>query len=141
MKEEQGTGYFVKADAALNLEAFTPRFAFVYSNEFLGFGNYTPGLLVGDKADNFLANELRMFNVGLDYNVAKWTFALDGYSFQDRYGHHAATLEADLTATYAHNEYVDLFAGVGYAKYGTEDKANGTGRDNTKGQLGILVKF
>ena len=139
VKEHQGTGYFVKADAALNLEAFTPRAAFVYSNEFLGFGNYMPGLLVGDSED-VLAQEIRLYNIGVDYNTGKWTFALDGYAFQDRYGHHAATLEADLTANYAHNEYVDLFAGIGYAKFGTEAKAD-EGRDNTKGQLGILVKF
>ena len=139
IKEHKGTGYLVKADAALNLEAFTPRFAFVYTNGFDGFGNYTPGLLVGNRYD-VLAESLRLFNVGIDYNTGKWTFALDGYSFQDREGHHAATLEADLTAKYAHNEYVDLFAGIGYAKYGTEEKAD-FGRDNTKGQLGVLVKF
>lgn len=138
-KEHKGTGYFVKADAALNLEAFTPRFAFVYSNEFLGYGNYTPGLLVGDK-DDVLSESLRLFNVGVDYNVGKWTFALDGFSFQEREGHHSATLEADLTAKYAHNEYVDLFAGIGYAKYG-HAKTDFGQKDNTKGQLGILVKF
>ncbi len=139
VKEHHDTGYFVKADAALNLEAFTPRFAFVYTNGFFGFGNYTPGLLFGDLTD-VLAQSMRLFNVGVDYNVGKWTFALDGFSFQEREGHHAATLEADLTAKYAHNEYVDLFAGIGYAKYGHAEADFGQ-KDNTKGQLGILVKF
>ena len=139
VKEHKGTGYLVKADAALNLEAFTPRFAFVYTNGFDGLGNYTPGLLFGDLTD-VLAQSMRLFNVGVDYNVGKWTFALDGFSFQEREGRHSATLEADLTAKYAHNEYVDLFAGIGYAKY-AHAKADFGQKDNTKGQLGILVKF
>ncbi len=144
VKEHHDTGYFVKADAALNLEAFTPRFTFVYTNGFEGVGNYTPGLLIGDvlvsHGIDVLAQSLRLFNVGVDYTTGKWTFALDGFSFQEREGHHAATLEADLTAKYAHNEYVELFAGIGYAKYGHAEADFGQ-KDNTKGQLGILVKF
>ena len=140
VKEHKDTGYLVKADAALNLEAVTPRFAFVYTNGFEGFGNYTPGLLVGNKY-NVLAQSLRLFNVGMDFNTGKWTFALDGYSFQEREAHHASTWEADLTAKYAHNEYVELFAGVGYAKYGTGAKDHFGQKDNTKGQLGMLIKF
>jgi hypothetical protein len=138
VKEHNPTGYLVKADAALNLEAVTPRFAFVYTNGFFGFGNYRPGLLVGDKFD-LLATSLRLFNVGVDYTTGKWTFALDGFSFQGREAHHSATLEADLTAKYAHNEYVELFAGIGYAKYG--DVYKQIQKDNTKGQLGMLIKF
>ena len=144
VKEHHDTGYLVKVDAALNLEAVTPRAAFVYTNGFLGHGNYTPGLLVGDAlvshGIDVLAESLRLFNVGVDYTTGKWTFALDGFSFQDRYAHNSATLEADLTAKYAHNEYVDLFAGIGYAKYG-HAKTDFGQKDNTKGQLGILVKF
>lgn len=139
VKEHNPTGYLVKADAALNLEAVTPRFAFVYTNGFTGFGNYTPGLLIGDVTD-VLARSMRLFNVGVDYNVGKWTFALDGFSFQEREAHHSATLEADLTAKYAHNEYVELFAGIGYAKYGYAKTDFGQ-KDNTKGQLGMLIKF
>ena len=139
VKEHKDTGYLVKVDAALNLEAVTPRFAFVYTNGFSGFGNYTPGLLVGDRYD-VLASSLRLFNVGVDYTTGKWTFALDGFSFQEREAHHSATLEADLTAKYAHNEYVELFAGIGYAKYG-HAKTDFGQKDNTKGQLGMLIKF
>lgn len=138
VKEHKDTGYLVKVDAALNLEAVTPRFAFVYTNGFTGFGNYTPGILYGDVA-NVLDESLRLFNVGVDYTTGKWTFALDGFSFQGREAHHSATLEADLTAKYAHNEYVELFAGVGYAKYGYGYKQ--IQKDNTKGQLGMLIKF
>lgn len=146
VKEPKDTGYMAKFDAALHLDAFTPRAAFVYSaDDFLAYGNYTPGLLIGQpalgKVYNMFDGGLRLFNVGVDYKTGKWTFALDGYSFQDRYAHKAATLEADLTAKYAHNEYVELFAGVGYAKYGTDQKEDGYGKDNTKGQLGMLVKF
>lgn len=115
------------------------RFAFVYTNGFTGFGNYTPGLLIGDVTD-VLARSMRLFNVGVDYNVGKWTFALDGFSFQEREAHHSATLEADLTAKYAHNEYVELFAGIGYAKYAHAEADFGQ-KDNTKGQLGMLIKF
>ena len=140
VKEHHDTGYLVKADAALNLEAVTPRFAFVYTNGFLGLGNYTPGLLVGDAHDVLTyADGLRLFNVGVDYATGKWTFALDGFSFQDRYAHASATLEADLTAKYAHNEYVELFAGAGYAKYA--DAHGAAKEDNIKGQLGMLIKF
>ncbi len=144
VKEHHDTGYLVKVDAALNLEAVTPRAAFVYTNGFLGHGNYTPGLLVGDAlvshGIDVLAESLRLFNVGVDYTTGKWTFALDGFSFQDRYAHNSATLEADLTAKYAHNEYVELFAGVGYAKYAHAEADFGQ-KDNTKGQLGMLIKF
>lgn len=139
VKEHKDTGYLVKVDAALNLETVTPRFAFVYTNGFSGFGNYTPGLLVGDRYD-VLASSLRLFNVGVDYATGKWTFTLDGFSFQEREAHHSAILEADLTAKYAHNEYVELFAGIGYAKYG-HAKTDFGQKDNTKGQLGMLIKF
>jgi len=144
VKEHKDTGYLVKVDAALNMEAITPRFAFVYTNGFEGFGNYTPGLLIGDvlisHGIDVLAESLRLFNVGVDYTTGKWTFALDGFSFQEREAHHSATLEADLTAKYAHNEYVELFAGVGYAKYADAEADFGQ-KDNTKGQLGMLIKF
>lgn len=149
VKEHKDTGYMVKVDGAVDLEAVTARAAFLYSNgNFLAFGNYRPGLLVGDpmKGDifNYSDDGVRMFNVGFDFKpYEKWTVSLDGYSFQSRFGRHSATLEADLTAKYAHNEYVELFAGVGYAKYGNEGKFNKTAfdKDNTKGQLGMLIKF
>lgn len=149
VKETGDTGYMAKFDAALTLDAFTPRAAFVYAaNDFIAFGNYRPGLLLGDLAHGQIFDYgtnnsgLRLFNVGVDFTHEKWTFALDGYSFQDRSGHRAGTLEADLTAKYAHNEYVELFAGIGYAKYGTDVKAEFDGRkDNSKGQIGMLVKF
>lgn len=148
VKEHKDTGYMVKADGAIDLEAVTARAAFLYSNgNFFAFGNYRPGLLIGDpmKGQIFEYTEdgVRMFNVGFDFKpYEKWTVSLDGYSFQSRFGRHSATLEADLTAKYAHNEYVELFAGVGYAKYsnemGAKDEFN---KDNTKGQLGMLIKF
>lgn len=90
-----------------------------------------------------------MFNVGFDYRPTdQWTLSLDGYSFQGRAGHHAATLEADLTAKYDYNDHVQLFAGVGYAKFGNDVNAhwadtykNRIGSENYKGQLGMLVRF
>lgn len=149
VKEHGDTGYMVKADGAIDLEAVTARAAFLYAKQgFTAFGNYRPGLLIGDPLDGdiygYSANGVRMFNVGFDFKpYEKWTVSLDGYSFQSRFGRHSATLEADLTAKYAHNEYVELFAGVGYAKYGNEGDYNKTafGKDNTKGQLGMLIKF
>lgn len=149
VKEHHDNGYMLKVDGAVNLEAVTGRAAFLYSNgDFFAFGNYRPGLLVGDLKHGdifgYTADGVRMFNVGFDFKpYEKWTVSLDGYSFQGRFGHHSATLEADLTAKYAHNEYVELFAGVGYAKYGTEGDFNKAtyGKDNTKGQIGMLIKF
>ena len=159
VKEHKDTGYMVKADLAADIEAVTARGAFVYAKEgFEAAGNYTPGLLVGHLYGgdiwDYSAEGLRLFNVGLDFKpFEKWTFALDGYTFQARTGH-ATTYEADLTAKYAHNEYVELFAGVGYAKYTKNENYNtnpavgnttsrgtmGAG-DNFKGQIGMLIKF
>ena len=154
---EENRGYMVKVDGAVNVEAFKVRGAFLYEDEnFWAFGNYTPGLLIGHVytgANNEYSTEgVRMFNLGVDYNLnEKWTFSLDGYSFQDRFGHHAATYEGDLVAKYQHNDYVQLFAGVGYAKYGTNatedmELAGVTykdylHKDNFKGQIGMLINF
>ena len=121
---------------------------------FWALGNYTPGLLVGHlEGGNGIwnytdENGVRMFNAGVDFKpFEKWVFSLDGYTFQARTGH-ATTYEADLTAKYNHNEYVQLFAGVGYAKYtknekyGTEYSRDSRNTpDNFKGQIGMLIKF
>ena len=144
----------VKADIAATIKAVTARGTFLYANDnFYAFGNYTPGLIVGHQLGgsvwNFTDDGVRMFNLGFDVKpFEKWTFALDGYAFQSSRGHHAATWEADLTAKYAHNEYVELFAGIGYAKYGNEktgifskDEKSADRADNVKGQLGMLIRF
>jgi hypothetical protein len=72
---------------------------------------------------------------------------LDGFSFQSRDGHHA-TYEADLTAKYDYNDYVQLFAGLGYAKYGNAEQLltglpdkDAIGTENYKGQIVMLVRF
>ena len=158
LKEEgkENRGYMLKVDGAVNVEAFKVRGAFLYETEdFWAFGNYTPGLLIGHvfggQTNLYSAEGVRMFNVGIDVNpFEKWTFSLDGYSFQDRFGHHSATFEGDLVAKYQHNEYVQLFAGFGYAKYGTNEPMNAPAgvtykgylhKDNFKGQLGMLINF
>ncbi len=153
IKEHKGTGHMLKADLALDMNKVTARGTFLYANDnFFALGNYTPGLLVGHRLGgniyNYSNDGVGMFNLGFDFKpFEKWTFALDGYTFQDHRFDHSATLEADLTAKYAHNEYVELFAGIGYAKY---TKTNGyltayskdrLGSDNVKGQLGMLIKF
>ena len=145
------TGHMVKADIAADIEAVTARGTFLYANEnFWAFGNYTPGLIVGQKLGgdifDFTTDGVRMFNLGFDVKpAAKWTVSLDGFAFQSSRGKHSATWEGDLTAKYAHNDYVELFAGIGYAKYGNEDsdfsKAAADRKDNVKGQLGMLIKF
>lgn len=152
IKEHKDTGYMVKADLAADMDALTARGAFVYAKQgFDAVGNYTPGLLVGHLYGgdiwDYSAEGLRLFNLGFDMKAAeKWVFSLDGYTFQARTGH-ATTYEADLTAKYNHNEYVQLFAGVGYAKYTKNEKYDAQSRefmgagDNFKGQLGMLIKF
>ena len=156
IKEHKDTGYMVKADLAADIDAVTARGAFVYAKQgFDAMGNYTPGLLVGHLYGGdiweYSDQGLRLFNVGFDFKpFEKWTFALDGYTFQARTGH-ATTYEADLTAKYNHNEYVQLFAGVGYAKYTKNEKYHNTvvttsrdtmrASDNFKGQIGMLIKF
>ena len=154
IKEHEDTGYMWKADAKVNIEEFAVRGTFLYEkNTFVSYGNYAPGLLIGHNLatvafggiNMYSADGIRMFNVGLDVKpFEKWVFAVDGFTFQDRAGHHAATWETDLTAKYAHNEYVQLFAGAGYAKY---HNANGAAwkdafnKDNFKWQLGMLINF
>ncbi len=151
-KEHNPTGYMVKADLAADIKAVTARGTFLYAKEgFQAFGNYTPGLLVGHKLGGDIwnytdENGIRLFNLGFDMKPAeKWVVSLDGYTFQSRTGH-ATTYEADLTVKYNHNEYVQLFAGAGYAKYTktegyTDYNSNDIARDNVKGQLGMLVRF
>ena len=144
IKEHDATGQMVKVDAATDLEKVTVRGTFYYANgNFWAFGNYTPGLLIGHLLggrtyDYSVVDGVSLFNLGFDVKPAeKWTVSLDGYSFQDHRMKHSATYEADLTAKYAHNEYVELFAGVGYADYAN----NAVFGDNVKGQLGMLIKF
>ena len=154
VKEHKNTGHMVKVDAATDVKAVTVRGTFYYANgKFEALGNYTPGLLVGHRLGGSIydytdGKGVALFNVGMDFKPAdKWTVSLDGYSFQNHRMKHAATLEADLTAKYAHNEYVELFAGLGYAKYTASDPdatdfhTSTVGPDNVKAQLGMLIKF
>lgn len=140
IKEHNDTGHMVKADVAADIEAVTVRGTFFYANDdFFALGNYTPGLLVGHLVGGFgVLSDIALFNVGFDVKPAeKWTVSLDGYSFQDHRMKHSAMYEADLTAKYAHNENVELFAGVGYVDYANYMTSN----ENVKGQLGMLIKF
>ena len=150
-REGNDSPYMVKVDAALNMDVITPRAAFYYAKGVVSpFGNYYPGLAIGhalaghgDSFAEYSADGVRMFNVGMDYVWNKFVFSLDGFSFQDRTAKDASTWEADLVAKYNHNDYVQLFAGIGYAKYGTALKSatNFDTKDNTVGQLGMLIKF
>lgn len=148
-REGNDSPYMVKVDAALNMDVITPRAAFYYAKGKVSpFGNYYPGLaighvLAGDDVPfaGYSGDGVRMFNVGVDYVWNKFVFSLDGFSFQDRTAKDSSTWEADLVAKYNHNDYVQLFAGIGYAKYGTVAKAAHDTKDNTVGQLGMLIKF
>lgn len=150
-REGNDSPYMVKVDAALNMDVITPRAAFYYAKGVVSpFGNYYPGLaighvLAGDDVPfaGYSGDGVRMFNVGVDYVWNKFVFSLDGFSFQDRTAKDSSTWEADLVAKYNHNDYVQLFAGIGYAKYGTVHKSAAVmdTKDNTVGQLGMLIKF
>ena len=155
VKEPKDVPYMVKADIAADMDAFTARGTFLYAKNktdwdmpFFQLGNYAPGLLIGHRLSNGVTQSIftydvsgiRMFNIGVDYKPAdQWTVSLDGFSFQDRQGRHAGSLEADLTAKYDYNDYVQLFAGLGYIKYGTG--WNGLNNENYKGQIGTLIRF
>ena len=151
VREHNSTGHMAKVDVATDIEAVTVRGTALDANQnFLAFGNYTPGLLVGHRLggaiDAYSIDGVTLFNIGFDVKPAdKWTVSLDGYSFQDHRLHHSATYEADVTLKYAHNQYVELFAGAGYANYTAWDWAafnkDTFGKDNVKGQLGMLIKF
>lgn len=148
-REGNDSPYMVKVDAALNMDVITPRAAFYYAKGVVSpFGNYYPGLaighvLAGDDMPfaDYSGDGVRMFNVGVDYAWNKFVFSLDGFSFQDRTAKDSSTWEADLVAKYNHNDYVQLFAGIGYAKYSTVVKEAFDTKDNTVGQLGMLIKF
>lgn len=145
IKESHDNPYMVKVDGSLNMDAFTPRAAFIYQKGLVSeYGAYAPGLVWGKTGFGeypaLALEETRMFNVGLDYAWNKWTFSVDGFAFQDRTAQHEATLEADLTVTYQHNENVNLFAGIGYAKLGG-DYDEFDQQDATVYQAGINVKF
>ena len=148
-REGHNSPYMVKVDAALNMDVITPRAAFYYAKGVVSpFGNYYPGLAVGhvlagvgEPFASYSFDGVRMFNVGVDYAWNKFVFSLDGFSFQDRTAKDSSTWEADLVAKYNHNDYVQLFAGIGYAKYGTGVKEAQDTKDNTVGQLGMLIKF
>ena len=158
--EEDYNGYMVKADIAADVKAVTLRGTFLYSENFVyGYGNYVPGLLMQpfftqnrwteENAYQYAFREgTRLFNVGVDFKPAdQWTVSFDAYSFQNRTASHKATLEFDVTAKYDYNDNVQLFAGVGYAKYGSDESCWSSdydemfGPDNTKGQIGMLVRF
>ena len=148
IKESHDNPYMVKVDGALNLEAFTPRAAFIYQKGFVStFGGYAPGLVFGKTiygSDPYEAlQDARIFNIGVDYAWNKWTFSVDGYAFQDRTAQHEATLEADLNVNYQHNDNVGLFAGIGYAKLGgaSDNAALNVQPDATVYQAGVNVKF
>ena len=145
IKESHDNPYMVKVDGALNLDAFTPRAAFIYQKGVVSpYGAYAPGLVYGKTVygtDPYEAlAEARIFNVGVDYAWNKWTFSVDGYAFQDRTAQHEATLEADLNVNYQHNDNVGLFAGIGYAKLGGEN-GDFNQPDATVYQAGVNVKF
>lgn len=145
IKESHDNPYMVKVDGALNLDAFTPRAAFIYQKGVVSpYGAYAPGLVYGKTqygTDPYEAlAEARIFNVGVDYAWNKWTFSVDGYAFQDRTAQHEATLEADLNVNYQHNDNVGLFAGIGYAKLGGEN-GDFNQPDATVYQAGVNVKF
>jgi len=151
VKEHNDTGHMIKADVAADIEAVTVRGTFYYANErFASIGNYTPGLLIGHRLGgaiyDYSIEGVTLFNVGADVKPAdKWTVSLDGFSFQDHRLDHSATYEADVTVKYDHNEYVQLFAGAGYANYtkwlGTAFNKDTFDKDNVKGQVGMLIKF
>ena len=149
VEEAHDNPWLVKLDASLNMDAFTPRAAFFYQKgNMTRFGAYAPGLVIGQywatwaNSSSILENA-RIFNVGVDYNWDKWTFALDGFAFQDRTAKDSATWEADLTANYQHNENVSLFAGIGYAKIGgnQELSARVDGPDAVVYQVGTTINF
>lgn len=153
-REGNDSPYMVKVDAALNMDVITPRAAFYYAKGKVSpFGNYYPGLAVGhvlagmgEPFAHYSVDGVRMFNVGVDYVWNKFVFSLDGFSFQDRTAKDSSTWEADLVAKYNHNDYVQLFAGIGYAKYSNAEsdtfgRKNQDTKDNTVGQLGMLIKF
>ncbi len=156
IKEHKETGYMVRVDGNVKAtDALNVRGLFHYETpDFFAFGNFTPGLLVGhllkEQLDEYGVG-IRLFNLGVDYKPAdQWTVSFDAYSFQNRSGRHAATYEFDVTAKYDYNDYVQLFAGLGYVKYSQSEDYEFTGRivdtnslkkENTKAQIGMLVRF
>lgn len=156
-EEKADAGYMFKGDASYTMDtdlfALKPRGTFIYSADmFRAHGNYSAGIFIGDNYGDiftYFGNYgVKIFNIGLDIqpkNLSKWTFLLDGYSLQDRFGRTAPTYEGDLIVKYAHNSQLELFAGVAYVKNGTLQRGGVkknplVSKDKLQGQLGILFQ-
>ncbi|WP_424244806.1 hypothetical protein Dip510_002077 [Elusimicrobium posterum] len=138
-----------KVDASLDLGAITPRAQMARGSHFQSFGNYRPGLIVGqaywsdfgynDGADDHAGmwDDILVYNLGVDMNfpsMDKFTYTLDGYMFYERNMKGSPTYEADLWVKYAMNNNVELHVAGGFM--------HDHGVDNAyKAQTGMLIRF
>ncbi|MCL2888065.1 MAG: hypothetical protein FWF35_01970 [Elusimicrobia bacterium] len=128
-----------KVDASLDLGAFTPRAQFFRANNIQTFGNYRPGLIIGQFTNNagFIFSDTALFNLGVDMKFAsidKFTFSLDGFDLRDRNLHGTPTHEADAWVKYQMNRNVELHLAGGFTHIASVP-------NTYKVQTGMIVRF
>lgn len=129
----------IKVDLALNLGAFNPYFTFVRGNEFVGYGNYTPGLILGQAYGSVITYNENVYVLGADFNFEnsdKLTYSVNllGYQPTDHFNKWN-DYEGNVWVKYAHNKNVELHIAGGAVKTPGDDHFE------TKLQSGVIVKF
>ncbi|MDR0292470.1 MAG: hypothetical protein LBI01_06960 [Elusimicrobium sp.] len=128
-----------KVDASLDLGDIMPRAQFFRANNITTFGNYRPGLIMGQLTNNnsALFADAALFNLGVDMRFAaidKFTFSLDGFDVRDRNLHGTPVHEADAWVKYQMNRSVELHLAGGFTHVAGTPNAY-------KAQTGMLVRF
>ncbi len=140
---------FIKADASFKIEdiGLTPRAAYVVAGgenkPFITFGNYLPGLIVGQTllAAGWMDNQI--INIGADYVKNKFLFSLDFFNYGSRDGGDFEDAvkygsELDLIVKYNYTQNVDFRVGIGHL-FGNKD--SGMDFDASTLQAGVTYKF
>lgn len=132
--------YMAKIDAAIALDNFTPRATYYRNKGFYSYGNYVPGLLVGQDMMFDTNTDLAVVNVGVDFALPfeileKVAFSADAFGFYNRNMSKEHAYEGDLWIKYNHNENVELHLA------GALVKTPGFDSIERKLQSGVIVKF
>lgn len=137
-------GSLLKIDASVDLGAFTPRGTIVRAENFRSYGNYRPGIIVGQEINNnaimtqdFFFEDIFVGNLGVDMKFAaldKFVFSIDGFAFNDRNIKDSTSYEANAMAKYNMNPNVELHVAVGGFHEHSIDNVY-------KAQGGMLIRF
>jgi len=151
----------IKLDASYSLEdlKLTPRLAWLLiggdrpGQQFINFGNYTPGSIYGNEYyGSMIYNDEMIFNVGADYAFSeKFSFSADLYNFSSRFSEYNAPngdkdkriqfgSEIDLVARYQYSEKASFYIGVSHL-FANGWKNVTPDSDIAKYEFGVSYKF